>query len=401
MPVSLFRRVTRYAVSPSLDPRENRLTEVTAAVLENVDRFVLDFAASLLDGACAEAKRRLEVAADAERDERAAELARRCELRRALAAMESPRARVRTQVPTTSNHFVDLELHLRQPRSSPAAGDMLLWIEVKHGAGLHGDQLDVYSADIKSSDATHKAVILLAPRRAMPLIDSVPSEVPAVEWQDVARKFVNSDKRSWPNEQRWLLQQYSAYLKEEVLMDPDALTATYALALLEQDAAAAAAEGVCELADEYVQKHWGPRGSFQQTRKGDPAYGIGYWANFSPHLAGGAAAESWRGGWFEWGLRATGGMEYLDEKRGSWTFTAGATLHAKANPAKVDTNQEWLSHRRGQGFAYYWHSGYYRLSRLRYPDELLNKTSLEDQGRLLGEWIVETLTMLADAPPPT
>ena len=40
--MSLFRRVTRYRISPTQDPRENRLTEVTAAVLERVDGLAHD-----------------------------------------------------------------------------------------------------------------------------------------------------------------------------------------------------------------------------------------------------------------------------------------------------------------------------------------------------------------------
>lgn len=34
--MSLYRRVTRYRASLRLDPRENRLTEITAATLERV-----------------------------------------------------------------------------------------------------------------------------------------------------------------------------------------------------------------------------------------------------------------------------------------------------------------------------------------------------------------------------
>jgi hypothetical protein len=133
-------------------------------------------------------------------------------------------------------------------------------------------------------------------------------------------------------------------------MDPEALTAAHALALLEHDAAAAAVAGICEQGDAYVQKHWSDRGSFQQTRKGDPRYGLGYWANYSPYRRGDTAAERWGGGWFEWGLRDTAGMEYLtEEKRGSFAFTAGVTLHAKSNPARVEANQQWLSERRADG----------------------------------------------------
>jgi hypothetical protein len=38
----LFRRVTRYRISPTQDPRENRPTEVTAAVLGRVDGLAHD-----------------------------------------------------------------------------------------------------------------------------------------------------------------------------------------------------------------------------------------------------------------------------------------------------------------------------------------------------------------------
>jgi len=399
MAPSLFRRVTRYRVSPTQNPLENRLTEVTAAVLENAD-FAADFASALLNAGCEDADRRLKMAPPDQVDEHKAEAERRHELRTALAAMSTPRVRVRTQVPTTSKHFVDLELLLRPPLGT-IGDDMLFWVEVKHGADLSGDQLDFYLVDIESSDAAHKAVILLAPRDTMPAVGREHLSVPRVEWQSVSRVAAASAKETLVTERAWLLRQYSAYLKEEGLMDPEALTAAHALALLEHDAAAAAVAGICEQGDAYVQKHWSDRGSFQQTRKGDPRYGLGYWANYSPYRRGDTAAERWGGGWFEWGLRDTAGMEYLtEEKRGSFAFTAGVTLHAKSNPARVEANQQWLSERRADGFTYFWHGGYYRVCKPRYPDELLATTSLEEQGTALGKWAVESFEALADNPPP-
>src|SRR5215210_2534224 len=53
--MSLFRRVTRYRIGPAQDPRENRLTEVTAAVLGRVDGLALDVMDVVLETAAATA----------------------------------------------------------------------------------------------------------------------------------------------------------------------------------------------------------------------------------------------------------------------------------------------------------------------------------------------------------
>jgi len=48
---SFLGRVTKYVPRHRLDPAENRLTEVTAGVLEHVTGFAAPFAASMLDSA--------------------------------------------------------------------------------------------------------------------------------------------------------------------------------------------------------------------------------------------------------------------------------------------------------------------------------------------------------------
>jgi hypothetical protein len=57
--MSLFRRVTRYRITPTQDPRENRLTEVTAAVLERVDGLAYDVVDEVLATAAATAREQL------------------------------------------------------------------------------------------------------------------------------------------------------------------------------------------------------------------------------------------------------------------------------------------------------------------------------------------------------
>jgi GDPmannose 4,6-dehydratase len=217
----------------------------------------------------------------------------------------------------------------------------------------------------------------------------------------VARTVGAVAPRFMPPEQRWLLDHYIRYLKEEGLSDPDALTAASALSLMEYNRAWDAAAGVCQYADQHVQDYWGARGSHKQTtgKTRPPAHGPGYYANFDPHRKEHTAAPTWRGAWFEWGLRDTSSIQGLDETRGAWVFMAGATLVTKDDPTKAEGNEHWLAARTAEGFQRFW-VDYYRFAMLRYPDELLNETTLEQQGRALGAWIVDAFDHLADHPPP-
>ena len=169
--------MTRFAVGASQDPRENRLTEVTAAVLERVNGLPAVFVNHVIDAGLADAKRRrLDPA----------ERTRRDQLRHST---NTPwrLVEIRTQVATAQGRFVDLELLLRPPLGSTLPA-LLLWVEVKHGADLHGDQLDAYLHDIALrpvGDAT-RIVALLAPRGWAPQDRAVPEAIVMVGWQDLA-----------------------------------------------------------------------------------------------------------------------------------------------------------------------------------------------------------------------
>ncbi|MGZ4287994.1 MAG: hypothetical protein ACXVHB_26805 [Solirubrobacteraceae bacterium] len=153
--MSLFRRVTRYRIAPTQDPRENRLTEVTAAVLERVDGLAYDVMDAVLASAATAAHDRLFDAADAQevasleaaRDALTAQLAR-------LRELDRPRLQVDTQVTTASTKFVDLELRF-SPRPFAPGETFLFWVEVKHGANVHGTQLTDYETDIRREAADH------------------------------------------------------------------------------------------------------------------------------------------------------------------------------------------------------------------------------------------------------
>lgn len=394
---SLFRRVTRYPVAASLDPRENRLTEVTAAVLDEVNGFAHAFVRHVLD------HEREAVERGGLAQEQAGDRARLHLLAREL---KVARVEVNTQVGTAQSGFVDLEVLLRPQVGSPQRG-LLVWVEVKHGADLHGDQLKTYLQDIRLrpvADDVERVVVLLAPRGWEPKQeDAVPDSVVRAHWQSVGRVAKAALDPAQPAEQNWLLSQYIHYLKEESLSEPEALTAVSALALMEVNRASEAAWGVCEYADTHVQEHWGARGSHRHStgRTPAPIYGPGYYANYEPHRQGSEAHPGWRGGWFEWGLRDTSRMQYLDETpRGAWAFMAGATFVSREDrPTEVAGNEGWLAGQVAEGFRPFWIDSY-RFARLRYPDELLNETALEPQGHELGRWIVKAFGELADNLPP-
>ncbi|MBB4660476.1 hypothetical protein [Conexibacter arvalis] len=387
---SLFRRVTRYTPGASLDPRENRLTEATAAVLERVDGLAHAVASALLESACTD-----DPAAPLDTEESI----RRRELYADCRRLRDPRVSVRTQVATPRGRFVDLELLLRPP--GRGGRGVLLWVEVKYGAGLHGDQLDAYVEEIETAHPVAEVgrlVIVLAPRNSTAGLRAVTGRVAVTSWQQLAVTIAAFDGGSLPDEQRFLLSEYLSYLREEGLMDPDRLTASSALALMEANTAGAAAAAICEVADRWIAARWGERGTHLTAagRAALPAFGLRYWAHHAPHPTGVHGGLELNGAWLEWGLRNTRELDYLDEARGSWAFIAGITVTGKA---QAHGDPAWMARMISSGFSFVWIGGWYRMVRLKYPDELLSAATLEAQGELLGRWVVDAFETIAEDPP--
>ena len=385
----MFRRVTRYAMRPGLDQRENRLTEATAIALEHVDGLAPAFVDVLLEVGERDARRRRLCAL---------ELQRRRELVAHARRLVPGRAVVETQVPTAKGRYVDLQVHLR-PRPHDRTGGLLVWVEVKHGAGVHGDQLESYLTDIQGhhdDNGPAPVLVVLGPRGWAP--PELPGNVLHADWQEFARVLPTLATTLDHPEQRWLLDEYIRYLKEEGLSDPNALTVSSALALMQHQEAAEAAAGVCEHASAYVNEHWGAQTDYARNRSGVPVYGLNYWSNH-PTARDAAPEPRWQGVWFEWGLRYAPEMQYIDGMRGSYVFLAGATADPNNEPARRAGNEDWLGRRQAEGFHRLWLDNY-KLVRMRYPDELLATTTLDAQGRALGEWIVGSFEALANDPPP-
>jgi hypothetical protein len=338
-----------------IDPAENRLTEAFASILERVEGLGAQLVAEW------------------------------CDIAEPEGALE-----VRTQRTTASGKFVDLELVF----GDIAGPDLRVWVEIKHGAGLHQDQLENYEADIAFEKQRSWRLTLLAPRTAMP---HTPPQVDAVTWQTVAVSLRALDRRGDLSEvDRWLVDEFVTYLKEEALTDEEALTAAHAFALSARPSSERAIARVIEFARVVVDAEWGMPTGFKKKGGSTPDYGVGWW---SAHTVGqGAlAATSWGDAWFDWTLLSD---EFRPDSHDGIAFFAGPSFKsAKDNPTNKAGNEAWLASLRALGFERV-QSWYWRLWRSLYPEQLMVDQTVEEQGRRLGEWVVESFRQAAANPPP-
>ena len=120
---------------------------------------------------------------------------------------------------THSGWFVDLELRFGRELASMSE-DVVVWVEIKHGAHPHHLQLSNYLQDIRELGVRAGGVVLLAPRRSYPFVPEPPAEVVQQTWQRAAGRC-----RRWHTDsevEKFLVDEFLAYLKEESLMDPEA-----------------------------------------------------------------------------------------------------------------------------------------------------------------------------------
>ena len=94
--------------------------------------------------------------------------------------------------------------------------------------------------------------------------------------------------------------------------------------------------------------------------------------------------------------------DFLDEPRHSvvfWTGLSVDSLSPADNYFDKKENATWLAGLQQQGFQrlVQWCP---RLWKLRYVDDLLKYTSLEEQSREMADWVLEPFRVAAASPPP-
>jgi hypothetical protein len=354
---SLFKRATRYEPSVLANPRENRLTEVFAATLERT----ADLASLLVSNWL------------------------RVDGIEAGVSVRTQRA--------TGGGYVDLELAF----GAPTNPDLIVWVEVKHGAGESGSQLETYARDIERVPASERKLVLLAPRDSMPPVRD--PTVIRIEWQQVA-SFLRHLPKSQEDDpvHRFLVREFLAYLEEEGLTDAPALTAAHALSLAVGPSAERTLSTLLELTFAHVEKAWGKPADYRRIAGSQkPNFAPWWWASYDTAPRG--KEPAWKSqAWFDWALFPDSARA---EGRDSYAFFSGVTFERSrgGSPASIVGNEAWLRERSAAGFEYVQDS-YWRLVRYLYPEQLLSETTIEDQAAKLGRWIVESFALLAKAPPP-
>ncbi|MGK2877849.1 MAG: hypothetical protein ACSLFF_04660 [Solirubrobacterales bacterium] len=358
---SLFSRVTRYTPSDRHDPRENRLTEITAAVLERVPGLEFQFARALLENELP-----WWIDSDA-------------------------RARVATQVYVsneTGHGFVDLVLSFYSSADEHLLEFDLL-VEVKHGSPESGAQLDFYSDAMSRRALKPSSLVVLAGRDFGDRAElSDGTAVRVVQWHRLAEALRKFDRSNRTAENAWFLREYLSYLNEEGLMSakPIDVEALMFAALYPQSN-----ESIEELHRVAIGRatEWGPLaqnlGGYAAT-----SYGPGKWHLFSP---GGSGTSPWgEDVWFEFNFRADTG---LNPDRTSLAFFSGATFGRKA----AIPSDEWFIQMAAEGIERFEDDGLLRAMSVKYPADLLGFESIDTQGLAVGDWVLATFETLHANPP--
>jgi hypothetical protein len=273
----MFRRAVRFAERDSANPAENRLTEITAAVLERHPPLARGFTAALLTQAARGARPAARPRTAAAR----AWLAKHGNTAEVLVATQLVRG----------GRVVDLQLRLTCDPLRRAR-DLIVWVEIKHGADISGLQLDAYLDLIDQEPGAVRTLIVLAPRQRPPSAALVPDGVPVAFWQQVL-----GDRVKWlpyspeGSAGALLTQELLSYFEEEGLMPAQPLTTELALSLAVRDAANKTVTAMCEVVHERVLERYADEGA-----KGgrDRQYGTNFWAKHTippqfPRLARGMA----------------------------------------------------------------------------------------------------------------
>ena len=375
---SLFSRMAKYVPSQASDPKENRMTECLAAVLEHSgDDLVFEFAHMLLDPAGANPSRgETTVQASAEH------LA-------SLSAAHSASS-VTTQYPVPGENrgkgYLDLVLAF-----DTDSGPFRLGVEIKIDASLTGDQLSAYSMSEEID-----ALVLLAPSSKLPKL-SIPNDLIDVvgkrSWQTVG-ELISEFTPEAPEHAAWLTDQFADYLDQEGLMPAMPLSLENLSALEHHAEAERSLSALTAEARIHICKSWATvEAGTEQTRNPFTS-----WKHYATTSDGSGTSNIWGDAfWFEFGTRS-------EEIKGAGFgpglhFIAGASARKSVQLPKA-VNVERLH---GDGFTGPYKDKYctrlVRISSLRdilVPSGALGSdTTIEEQGRLVGDWVLSAFRALS------
>ncbi len=386
MPASMLGRIARYGISPLRDSREDRLTEICAALFES--RYCEGLARHIALGW-------LEHAAEQTHLTNADKFS---DLHKTLASDE----RMWSCEPASQVWFVnedgarrpDLAVRFIGRANDGIAEQVLLWVEVKHGTPPHSGQLQAYLDEQRALGVPSAAVVLVAPRADVMGFDDgqIPSDVPVLTWEETSELVKSFEPTGEVG--AFLKDDFRMYLKEEGLVDPNQLTAAHLAALTNHREAVSAVGRMLELADAYLDRHWGTAsGDYSESGVWQRMYPSGL--EPSPHRPG------MEGSRFSWGIWYDGGHWFRDTaRRDVPLFAAGIQLGEQMTAASARTFQSHGFGLFSKEYGNYWGGGGTRVYRTAYIDDsvldLLAAKTLREQGDALGRWVQRAFSDLRD-----
>lgn len=372
-----LRRVASRPYRPDRDEREDRLTEIVAAVLEHpecdaVAPYLVQGWLSVIAGRqTGPLSERALVLMD--------EMARAGRLTHVL-----------TQLPietvASGPRRIDLVLIFAMENT-----DLTIYVEAKIDAKPERGQLFGY---VEALGSRPGLVILTAPRSRYVGFapDQVPDEVAGIPWEttaDLLRSYVPAGAAD-----QLLVDELLAYMKEEDLVDPEKLDADHIASLVHYNDAWRGLVRVLDIADDYLHREWG-------AKLDDGEDATERWREYPSRLPPGPDGLSSDIEGFTWDVLWDAGRWFPDRKTGIPIFTVGVFrrpwMSTLTDSVLADHGFELFSRESGT-----WRGGrearIYRRAEL--DDEqidLLAHGTLLAQGEALGAWIKQAFTALAEA----
>lgn len=360
---AFLSRIARRPYRGARDEREDRLTEILAAVLAQpaCRRLTLGLVRGWLAAAGEECEGAVALLKTLHGDD--------WDVRTATQVQIVYAGRVRRP---------DLEIRLEGPGS-----EVRIWIEAKIDAKPEREQVRDYVGALRDL-RTPAIVLLLAPRQAYAGFrpEEIPPGVPRLTWQQTGALLHAYEPPGAV--ERFLVDGLIEYLHEEGLMDPDRVTPEHLVALSHHAEASRAVERCCGVAAAVLSGHgWslqpGPAAPAQERT----------WTYGWP------TADGVETGWkLRWILFTDSNRIAFAHRPGATRFTAGVgagvgqlrTLAADTQDRLRQTGFELLGANDLPGVKFE------NIWRTAFPEDVLAGRSLEEQGSALGEWVHQTFS---------
>lgn len=207
--------------------------------------------------------------------------------------------------------YVDLQMRFAALDSGV---DVVVWVEIKHGAPLSAEQLPTYREALRRR---HKpagragAIVLLDSVTRLPH-ERAPPEVPQRSWERTGisiRQF--KDQYVTDPVERWLCDELLAYLQEEHITYPDALGPEHLTALAYIREAEHALKAICTEAQARIPEVIAGK-PFRLSQDDPPPYKrANAWVEFIAWWWPCDEPENpaWRDAWLEWHVFYGGHLE--------------------------------------------------------------------------------------------